>query len=544
TLSGGNWLTVTPSQGRSEAFSTRIPSAEVAVTVAGLPAGQYNGSIRVLAEGANNSPQTISVLLEVLPPGSTLDVRVSPSGLIFSGRVGESSPSSQLLRLATASSGGVEVLAIANTSSGGNWLQILPDRLIVSPGEPRTITVQPLLTNLTHGVYRGTLNLLFKDGTATQVVEVIFLVRPGATAIGPQEVAGARIKAVEGCAPTRLYAVIRTVAENFSLPVGWPSLIEAQVADDCGEAAANATVVTSFSNGDPPLVLSAQGNGFYLGNWRPGNVRDQLVITLRAELPPLSGDELRIQGHVRATPSAPALFAGGVVNGASFAGGQPVAPGGIIAVFGRNLAQGLSHSSQVPLERSLGGATLNIGGINAPLFFASESQINAQVPVELTPNTRPHVVLRTTRGTDGAQTLTVPETITIAEARPAIFAVNEQGSGQGVVLNQDNSANSAANAAARGSVVQIFATGLGPTNPAAPSGNPAPAAPPAAVTKPVTATVGGVNALVHFAGLAPGYVGLYQVNVEIPAGIQPGAETPLVLLQSGVPSNTVTLAVR
>ena len=60
----------------------------------------------------------------------------------------------------------------------------------------------------------------------------------------------------------------------------------------------------------------------------------------------------------------------------------------------------------------------------------------------------------------------------------------------------------------------------------------------------MTATIGGVNAPVQFAGLAPGFVGLYQVNVEIPASVTPGSEVPLVLLQSGVPSNTVTLVVR
>ena len=68
------------------------------------------------------------------------------------------------------------------------------------------------------------------------------------------------------------------------------------------------------------------------------------------------------------------------------------------------------------LEKNLGGATVNIGGIEAPLFFSSEGQINAQVPFELTPNTRPHVVVRTTRQ-DGVQTLTLPETITVAAAR-------------------------------------------------------------------------------------------------------------------------------
>jgi uncharacterized protein (TIGR03437 family) len=66
----------------------------------------------------------------------------------------------------------------------------------------------------------------------------------------------------------------------------------------------------------------------------------------------------------------------------------------------------------------------------------------------------------------------------------------------------------------------------------------------ATVVNAVTATIGGINAPVHFAGLAPGFVGLYQVNVQAPAGVTAGSAVPLVLTQAGVSSNTVTLAIR
>jgi uncharacterized protein (TIGR03437 family) len=71
--------------------------------------------------------------------------------------------------------------------------------------------------------------------------------------------------------------------------------------------------------------------------------------------------------------------------------------------------------------------------------------------------------------------------------------------------------------------------------------------PPAAlakVTTPVWVVIGGQPAPVQYAGLTPGYAGLYQVNVQIPSGVTPGASVPLVITQDGVPSNTVTLAVR
>jgi uncharacterized protein (TIGR03437 family) len=154
------------------------------------------------------------------------------------------------------------------------------------------------------------------------------------------------------------------------------------------------------------------------------------------------------------------------------------------------------------------------------------------------------VVVRTTRA-DGGQALTVPETITVAAARPAIFTTNEQGTGQGAIRNQNSSPNSASNPAARGSVVQIFATGLGATNPVVPSGQPAPSAEPLSrVVAGVEARIGGQPAAVQFAGLAPGFVGLYQVNVVVPPGVEPGLAVELLLIQNGVPSNPVTLAVQ
>ena len=77
-----------------------------------------------------------------------------------------------------------------------------------------------------------------------------------------------------------------------------------------------------------------------------------------------------------------------------------------------------------------------------------------------------------------------------------------------------------------------------------PSWEPAPGNPLAFVTAAVEASLGGQPAAVQFAGLAPGFVGLYQVNVVVPTNIQPGSEVDPALTQNGVPSNTVTVAVQ
>ena len=232
------------------------------------------------------------------------------------------------------------------------------------------------------------------------------------------------------------------------------------------------------------------------------------------------------------------------MNGASFAAGEPLAPGSIVSVFGQNFAEGLNLATQLPLETQLGGARLSIGGQDAPLFFSSDGQINAQIPFELAADSQPQVVLRTGLS-GGSAAIAVPETITLARERPGIFTISQDGTGQGTVLNEDSSSNSAGNPAARGSVVQIFATGLGATNPTVPSGQAAPGAEPLArVATPLEVRIGNLAATVHFAGLAPGFVGLYQINVEVPAAIETGTAVPLVLIQNGVPSNTVSVAVQ
>jgi uncharacterized protein (TIGR03437 family) len=216
----------------------------------------------------------------------------------------------------------------------------------------------------------------------------------------------------------------------------------------------------------------------------------------------------------------------------------------VISVFGRNLASGLHQATRLPLDKTLGGATLNIGGSQAPLFFASSGQINAQLPFELLVNSRLPAIVQVRPGGTGPEAATVPEAVTIAAAQPGIFTTNQQGNGQGAILDEQGQLADAAAAVSAGKIVQVFCTGLGVTDPVVASGEPAPSQPLALAAAAVTATVGGRPAAVHFAGLAPGFVGLYQVNVQIPDGVLPGPAVPLVLFQNGVPSNTVTLAVR
>jgi len=537
TFSGGSWLRVSSSSGRSDANSLEVPQVEVSVSVAGLRAGQYSGLIRVEAPGANNVPQYVSVDLTVLPTGSNPGVLLRPTGLIFAARAGTSSPGSQTVRLATAAPGSVGAVGGLLTYDGGAWLQALPTNLVLSPADPRNIVIQPALGTLAPGIYRAALTLIFGDGSPCQAVNVLFLVVGSAVRTASTR---AEPEADGACTPGRLHAVHRTLGSSFSAPASWPTPIEVQVVDDCGTAVANATVVASFTNGDPPLALTSLRNGTYIGTWRPVNTATQAVVTVRASLPPLTPAEIQARGAVGTNAAAPALNSGGIVNGASFAPAAPLAPGSIISVFGANLATAPAGASSLPLPKTLAGASLQVGGLDVPLFYSSGGQVNAQLPFELALNTRPQLIVK------GASFVTVPETITVAAARPGIFTMSQDGKGQGVIVDVNNRLVDASNPAAAGDVLVVYCTGLGATNPAVRSGEaaPAPPAPLARVVTPVSVTIGGQPAVVQFAGLTPGYAGLYQVNVQIPPGIAPGPSVSLVITQDGVPSNTVTLAAR
>jgi uncharacterized protein (TIGR03437 family) len=131
-----------------------------------------------------------------------------------------------------------------------------------------------------------------------------------------------------------------------------------------------------------------------------------------------------------------------------------------------------------------------------------------------------------------------------------MFTLLQNGSGQAAALNQDNSLNRnpqsivGARPATRGSVIQIFATGAGATNPPVAAGEAAPASPLALTVVQPTVTIGGKAAQVQFSGLAPGFVGLWQINAVVPADVTPGNAVSLSISAGGQTSNTVTIAVQ
>ncbi len=250
---------------------------------------------------------------------------------------------------------------------------------------------------------------------------------------------------------------------------------------------------------------------------------------------------------VPAMAQAPSVNNGGVVNAASFAPGQAVTPGSLIAIFGSNLASGLSQASSVPLSTSLGNVqSVSFGDIPAPLIFVSGGQVNAQLPWEVANSGTATVVVKTSTGSSS------PTSVQLSSVSPGIFSVNF-GVGQAIAINLDGTlaatpgsvSGLTTHPAKIGDTIIILCTGLGAVNNPVPTG----AAPSGGGSTTLTdpgVLFGGVAAQqpLPFSGLAPEFPGVYQLNVVIPSGVTPGDAVPLQLQVGGITTtNQVTMAI-
>ena len=216
----------------------------------------------------------------------------------------------------------------------------------------------------------------------------------------------------------------------------------------------------------------------------------------------------------------------GVVNAASFAPPTyPVSGGTLISAFGSGLATAAEQAQAIPLPTNLGGVSVTVNGVAAPLLFVSGEQINLQVPFGASGSSATIVV--NNNGT-ASNEVAVP----LAASSPGIFSVDGTGFGPGTFVHADFSLGlvSEAAPAAPGDTVIIFLTGLGALNPPIPDGAAGPVDPLSRTTDPDLLVLFGSEAgTVLFSGAAPDFVGLYQINVTIPNPVVTGAAVPVAI---------------
>jgi uncharacterized protein (TIGR03437 family) len=221
-----------------------------------------------------------------------------------------------------------------------------------------------------------------------------------------------------------------------------------------------------------------------------------------------------------------------LLNSASYT--SSIVPGGLASLFGANFSA--QSCLSYGLSTTLCGVSVTMNGIAVPLLYVGGSQVNLQIPWELQGQASASVQVLANGVSSPAVTTGV-----VTQA-PAIFTLNQAGTGQGAILLAGTAtvANSA-NPVTAGNAIEIYMTGLGAVHSQPVTG--ASAGNQSTTLLTPTVTIGGVSANVLFSGLAPTFVGLYQVNVQIPSGVTAGSQVPVVVTMNGAASNVATIAV-
>ncbi len=529
TLTGGNWLSVSTPQGTTEAGVQTVPVVQVRVDQSTLAEGRHYGQIRVDAADAANSPQVLTVFLDVLSPSSNPGSIVQPSELVFTYS-GDGLPGSQDLLVYNLVSSPVTFRSRQKAE-----LRLGPTDGVVQPARAKRIIVQPA-TFRTGATLSTDVSLQFSDGTVRTVPVSIVDGTRGAGF----SATSTRQREADGCLPARLMPAIVTLGQAATAPTGWPAAMALDVRDDCGAPLIQGSVVASFSNGDSPIALESLKDGRWHGTWqnRGGGGSNVVVVTFEAAN---AADTLhgvrQVQVGVTAAVSPPLITEAGVVSLASPVSFVPTGPGGLISIYGEQLTDGLTEfSAAPPLRDRLGDAQVILAGRALPLLATTPGQINAMVPYDIEPNTSHQLLVR--RGTSYSR----PVPVNVGPAQPAFFqrpdgraiAVAFRGSQQFEAIP--------ANPVRAGDVVVFYCAGLGAVTPALRAGEA-----PLSITNTagqVRITIGGVEIPIAFAGLAPGFAGLYQVNAVIPEGVPAGLAQPAIIEVAGQSSPRATIPVQ
>jgi uncharacterized protein (TIGR03437 family) len=284
------------------------------------------------------------------------------------------------------------------------------------------------------------------------------------------------------------------------------------------------TIQTGSVNNDFGYGVAADSTGVYIGGYTGGLIGDSFLYKYT---PP--------------APGGPVVLEGGIVNSASFAPNpSPVALGSIATIFGTGLNDGSqvlssSFGADGKLITTLGGTSVTVGNIPAPIFFSTSSQLGIQIPLELVGQTSAQVVV-TVAGQASA-----PRTVNLTSTAPGLYTLTSDGRGQVVAVHADGFTVITTDKPAHpNETITLYGTGLGPVAPLLLTGQPSTLN--QTTTTPVV-TIDGLPAQVVFSGIVPSLVGLYQVNVVVPGLARQNAADPVVLKINNATANTVTLAV-
>ena len=450
----------------------------------------------------------------VVAPGT---ISATSATLDFSQVQGGSAPAAQTFTI----NGTISIPVNISASSTGNWLSVTPS----SGSTPLALQVTANGSGLTPGTYIGTI-------TATA---------PGGATGSPLAV---QVRLVVLQAQT-LTASPATLNFTYTAGSAQPATQSVQISSSGGAAAFSAVAATgtggnwlsiSPSSGTTPVTLAVGVNPTTLG---AGSYTGTITIASSVATSPVS---VTVNLTVSSIPKPVIALVGNAATNAA-AGG--VSPGENIVIYGTGVG---------PAELALGKVTNNawdtvagntrvlFDGVPAPVIYALATQTSVMVPYGVAGRTSVNIVV------EYAGVQSTSASYNILPAVPGIYTLNQAGSGQGAILNQNFSVNGVAAPAAKGNIIQVYMTGEGVTQPLGSDGQLAPANGTGLYKPvlPVTATIGGIPATVQYYGTAPGIVyGVMQVNIFIPANAPSGGSVPIqISVGNNATQSNVTVAIQ
>jgi uncharacterized protein (TIGR03437 family) len=468
--------------------------------------------------GSQGRARVTSVGAGKLNAGSAVaaELSIDPAVLSFGAPAAGSLPVSRALRLANTGTGPLNVQLSVSARDRDNNAQITvaPASLTLAAGQSSTVTVRLSGSRPAPGSYEGA--IVIRAGNVTLRAPYLYLAGDGVVA--------------------NVFPLRGSGFKGAINDTGW--LMALKAVDRNGAPVANA----------PVRFRATRGGGSIRGADATTDILG--IAAANVDLGPQLGEQqfiaeignqaLEFNGTARLQP---AIATDGAVNAAGFHIGPGLAPGSLIAIRGAALSSSTRAAVAGPLPLILGGASVSFDNsaekISVPgrIQFASETQIVAQVPWELQGLNSAQI--KVTAGEIPSAVYSLP----LADYSPGVFESEDSGGRRFAnAIDEAGASIGSSNPAKKGRAVALFASGLGPVDNQPASGDPGPVEPLARTRVQPVVTIAGRRAEVIYSGLAPGRVGVYQINAVVPADAPGGVQT-LVVSANGISAPNVTIPI-
>lgn len=526
--SSASWLSGTVSAaGPCKILSGTCNQIGIVLSTASLAAGSYTEFLTLTDPNAVDSPQQVTVNVTLAAVPNSLTFYAGPAGSGVSQVYSYIYPASA-------------VTGAVSTASGGNWLMFSPKNSTIVPA-PDTIQVT-VQNGMATGTYTGSVVISGSTRASDNKTVAITLVVSTSPTINTTGVSTVQINGYPGGPKTTTYLTLNTVPSSSSPFSGGSGGIAALTITGATATSATGSFLSAAVFSASTISITADPTGLSSGLYHG-------TVTIASNASNNAAVQVPVEFTV-APAGVSMISAGGIANCANYVS-ESFAPGDLLCLFGTQLAPlgtAASNPGPPPLATTLGNTQVLVNGAAVPLYYVSPLQVNFQVPYSFTAG-QVVTVQVVSKGVPGnLRSMTIAATTPRVLLFPGNYGIAVNGDGSLVLPSTVSIPPFVSHPAKPGDVLTIYGIGFGQTSPSALEGIPVP---PSPFENAPTTTVefgGGFNGAAvttgaYFSGLSPGSVGLYQIDVVVPANVPFSNVLPVAVTVGGNVSNTFTLAI-